>query len=63
MMQSVQKLINNVHLKLHNVINHYDLNKITEKYFDLPLDFFGSTSLCYFLLTALGITVYIFNFS
>ena len=31
-MQSVQKLIyNNVHLKLHNIINHYDLNKITEK--------------------------------
>ena len=31
MMQSIQKLINNnVHLKLHNIINHYDLNKIIE---------------------------------
>ena len=31
-MQSIQKLINNnVHLKLHNVINHYDLNKIIEQ--------------------------------
>ena len=28
--KSIQKLINNnVHPKLHNVINHYDLNKIT----------------------------------
>ena len=28
-MQSIQKLVyNNVHLKLHNVINQYDLNKI-----------------------------------
>ena len=26
---SIQKMINNnVHLKLHNVINHHDLNKI-----------------------------------
>ena len=31
-MQSMQKLINNnVHLKLHNVMNRYDLNKITDK--------------------------------
>ena len=30
--QSIQKLIyNNVHLKLHNVINQYDLNKIKKK--------------------------------
>ena len=28
MMQSIQKLINNAYLKFHNVINHYDLNKI-----------------------------------
>ena len=29
MMQSIQKLINNnVHLKLHNVISNYDLNKV-----------------------------------
>ena len=28
-MQSIQKLVNNnVHSKLHNIINHYDLNKI-----------------------------------
>ena len=27
-MQSIQKLINNVPRKFHNVINHYDLNKI-----------------------------------
>ena len=32
MMQTIQKLIQkNVHLKLHNVINQYDLNKIIEK--------------------------------
>ena len=32
MMNCIQKLINkNVHLKLHNVINHYDLNKITSE--------------------------------
>ena len=32
MMQSIQKLINNnVHLKLRNVIDHYDLNKIIGK--------------------------------
>ena len=31
-MQSIQKLIcNNAHLKLHNVINEYDLNKIIEE--------------------------------
>ena len=31
-MQFIQKLINNnVHLKLHNVINHYDLNHKTGK--------------------------------
>ena len=31
-MESIQKLSdNNVHLKLHNVINHYDLNKIIGK--------------------------------
>ena len=31
-MQSTQKVINNnAHLKLHNVINHYDLNKIILK--------------------------------
>ena len=29
-MKCIRKLINNnVHPKLHNVINHYDLNKIT----------------------------------
>ena len=29
-MKCIQKLINsNVHLKLHNVINHYNPNKIT----------------------------------
>ena len=32
MMQSIQKLINNnVHLKLQNVINHYDFNNIIFK--------------------------------
>ena len=32
MMQSIQKLkYNNVHLKSHNVINKYDLNKIIIK--------------------------------
>ena len=32
MMKSIQKLKNNnIHLKLHNVLNHYDLNKITGK--------------------------------
>ena len=33
-MQSIQKLINNnVYLKSHNGLNHYDFNKITEKNF------------------------------
>ena len=27
----MQKLINNVHLKLHNVTKHCDINKIIEK--------------------------------
>ena len=29
MMKHIQKLISNVQPRLHNVINHYDLNKIT----------------------------------
>ena len=54
-MKSIQKLINNVHPKLSNVINRYDLNKITEKKIgsvgrgvqEEPLK--GSESLCLLL--------------